>query len=287
MDARLRRMAVAQVAHDGHAQLLVAVDQRAADQLHGDALAVLADHRALVGEVEPAVQHRLHVRALVGRDEVEGVAAAHLVQRVADQLAQRRVGIGDDAVAMEHDALGAGLHELGQALLGLAQRLHGEPVRRDVGDDHEGAGRVAVGPQVGQHVDLDPAAIAVGRGELARVGDGAALVDHRVDGRLDLARRGLADDLGEGPADDGGLGETEGGRVGLVGEAAAVAQVLGVVIGDHRLQAVREQPECLQAAVPGSDPSILDHAGMIGAGGIRGQPQDGVLAPTADHSEEG
>ena len=272
MDARLRGVAVAQVAHHRHAQLLVAIDQRAPDQLHRDALAVLADDGALVGEILPAVEHALHVRALVGRDEVDRPAAAHLLQRIAQHLAQRRVGVGDDAVAVERDALGAGLHELREPLLGLAQRLRGEVVSGDVGDDDERAHRMAHRRDVGDDVDLDPAARAVGRRQLPHVGDGAALAGDRVDRRLDLARRGLADDLDEGLADDGGLGEPEGAGVRLVGEAAAVAQLLGIVIGDHRLQAVREQAERLQAAVPGSDSEFVGHAAILGAQSRAAQP---------------
>ncbi len=260
VDARLRGVAVAQVAHHRHAQLLVAIDQRAADELHRDAHAVLADDGAFVAELLAAVEHRLHARALVRRDEVQRMAAAQLGERVAQELAQRRVGVGDDAAAVERDAFGARLHELGQAFLGLAQRLRGQPMLRDVGDDHEGAHRAAGGAQVRQHVDFDPAPASVGGREFADVGHRAALVDHSIDRGLYLAGGGLADDLHEGLADDRGFGEPEGARVGLVGEAAAVTQLGRVVIGDHRRHAVGEQPEYVETAVPGSHRSVMDHA---------------------------
>jgi hypothetical protein len=49
VDARLRRMAVAQVAHDRHAHALAVAQHRAHDEFDRDALAVLVQRDALVG----------------------------------------------------------------------------------------------------------------------------------------------------------------------------------------------------------------------------------------------
>ena len=100
---------------------------------------LLVEQHALVGRLLARGDHRRDLRHVVGRDELERLAAEHLLERVADQLADRRVGVGDEAVLVEHDALGARLHELREPLLRFAHRQLGQAVLRDVGDQHEGA----------------------------------------------------------------------------------------------------------------------------------------------------
>ena len=241
VDARLRRMAVADVAHDRHAQRFAVAHHRAHDELDRDALAVLVEQHALVGRLLARRDHRRDLRDVVGRGELHRPVAEQLVERVADQLAQRRVRVDDQAVLVEDDAFGGGLHELGEPLLRFAQRLLDLAVLGDVGDQHEGADGFAAGVQVRQQVHLDLARAAVGRVERALVGDRPALGGHLVDLRLDPPRGLLADHLGKGQADDRLLVAAEGLRIRLVRELAF--QVARAVVGDQHRHVVGEQAE--------------------------------------------
>ena len=178
---------------------------------------------------------------MVGCHEVQRGPAEHLVERVADQGAQRRVGVGDEAVLVEHDALCAGLHELGQALLGLAHGALGEAVLGDVGDEHEGTDGLALLAHVRQQVDLDEAHAAIGLRQLPLVGGRLLVAEHELDTRLDLLGRLPADHLGKGPADDGAFVGAEGACIGLVGELAL--EVTGAVVGDQHRHVVGQQAE--------------------------------------------
>ena len=279
VDARARQLAVAHVAHDRHAQPLAVAQHRAHDELDRDAGAVPVHHGAVVARLLARGDHRSDLGHLLGRDELERPAAEHLLEPLADQLAQRRVGVGDEAVAMEHDAFGAGLHELGEALLGLAQRLLRKAELGDVGDQHEGRDRRAVLGQVRQQVDLDPARLAAGAMHLPLVGDGLALLQHAFDLRRDLRRRGLADDLGGGEAEDRALVAAEGARVLLVGEQAALA--LGLVVGDQHRHVVGQQAELLglgarrQLGAP-AGAHVVQHAHVVPG---LGTPVRGAVEP--------
>ncbi len=243
VDALARLDAVAQVAHDRHAQALALVVQRAHDELHRDAAAVLVVDRGLVGDLGAGGHDRADALALVGGDEVQRGPAAHLVQRVAHQRQQRRVDVGDDTVLVKGDALGAGVHELGEPLLAFAQGQLGAAVARDVGDQHERAHRVAGGADVRQQVDLDVARATGAVGQPALVRRRAALAQDGVDLRLDLLRRGLADDLREGQAEDVLLVAAEHRRVAEVGVAAGEA--LALEVGDRDRHVVGQQAELL------------------------------------------
>ena len=113
----------------------------------GDALAALVDDHALVGRLLARRDHRrLTFARWSGAMNSMVSCPSSSSRRVAHELAQRRVGIDDQAVLVEDDALGARLHELRQALLGFAQRLLGLAVLRDVGDQHVGADGLVPSP---------------------------------------------------------------------------------------------------------------------------------------------
>jgi hypothetical protein len=118
-------------------------------------------------------------------------------------LQQRRVGIGDEPSLWNTMPFGTGVHELGQALLGLAHRRFGLAVARDVADEHEGAVWRGTGlAHVRQQVHFHVAAQAVGVDELTLVADGHTVLDGTVHLRLDQARRLLANDLRHRQAQD-------------------------------------------------------------------------------------
>jgi hypothetical protein len=239
--------------------LLAVALQRAHDELDRDARAVLVDDRRLVAHLAPLAHDLLHLVPLVVGDEGQHVAADHLLQRVADQLAARRVDVGGDAVLVEQDALDRRLHELVQPRLGLAHRALGQAVLGDVVDQHAARDRLAVLAQLRDEVHLDPARRAVGRGQLALVGHGHALRQHLVHGGLD-ARLGLrADDLAEGLAEDALLRQPEGLGIAAVGEQADLG--LGIVEGDPGRQVVRQQLEARSLDRPrrvGSQVHVLE-----------------------------
>ena len=241
VDALLGRVAVADVAHDGHAQPLAVAHHRAHDELHVDARAVLVHDHALVRGLLARGDDRGDLGHVVGRDEVQRAPPEDLLQRVADQLQRRRVGVGDEAVLVEHDAFAAGLHELGQPLLRLAHQLLGEAVLGDVRQQHEAAAHAALAVEMRHEMRLDPARRAVRAGNLALVAHRHALGDHAVDQRLDALARRLADHLGQAAADDRLLGEAEGLRVRAVGEHAA--EVVQLVVGDQRRHVVGHQAQ--------------------------------------------
>jgi hypothetical protein len=240
LDVRTLRQRGAQVAHDHHAQRLAAALGHADDELDGDARAVAMHQRALVRQLR-ALGHHLHrPRHLVGRDEVQRLAAQHLRQAVADQALQRQVGVDDDAVLEEDDAFDAGVHELRQPLFRLAQRQFGLAPRRDVVDEHEGAVERAVGGQVRQQLHVEPAR-ALRRVELALVARAALLRAQHGDVRLDDEHRLGADDGFERAAEDRLFVEAERTRITRVGEQAA--EGVGVVERHQRRHAVGHQAQ--------------------------------------------
>ena len=199
MDARLRRMAVANVAHDRHAQPLAVAHHRAHDELDRDALPSLVEHHAFVGRLlaarrspqRPSRRGRARRSRAVLRPSIS-------CERVAGELADRRVGVGDEAVLVEDDALGARLHELREPLLRFAHRSLGEAVLRDVGHQHERSRScLPLGADVRQQVDLDPARSPSGVTARARSRPAGARFSMRSTCGWICARR-LADHLGEG-----------------------------------------------------------------------------------------
>jgi len=143
------------------------------------------------------------------------------------------------------------MQELGQPLLAFPQGGFGPPVARDVGDQHEGAGRLAVGAEVRQQVDVDPAGAAVGVGQLALVAGGAPLAQDRVDLRPDQRGGGFADDLGEREADDRLLVAAEHRCVAEVGETAGEARPLEV--RDRHRHVVGEQAKLVELGTQRDD----------------------------------
>ena len=218
---------------------------------------MLVEQHALVARLLARGEHGGGLGEVVGGDEVERSAAHDLVDRVAAQLGHRRVRVEDEPVAVEHDALGARLHEFGEPVFGLARQRLGAAVLGDVGDEHEGAERGARGRtrgrtrklgrrgaglrEVRQQVHFEPAGAPVGPGHRALVGDRGAMRHHVVDMGPDLAHRLGADHLLERRADDRRFIVTEGPRVLLVRELAA--PLGGRVVGDEHGHVVGEQPK--------------------------------------------
>jgi hypothetical protein len=203
VDAGLRLEPVADIAHDGHAQLFALVVQGAHDEFHRDACAVAVQDGAVVADFVTRAHDLDDPRAHVWRDKVHRRAAHQVGQGLAHQRQQGRVGIGDHAALVKHDAFFAGVHELGQALFGFAQRRFGLAVARDVADEHKGAVWRGTGlAHVRQQVHFHVAAQAVGVDELTLVADGHTVLDGTVHLRLDQARRLLANDLRHRQAQD-------------------------------------------------------------------------------------
>jgi hypothetical protein len=75
-------------------------------------IAAERDGRLAGGAMELIRKPRQHNRVLPGRDAVQKVAAAQLLERVAEHLAGRRIGVDKTPVSINHSdpILGAGHH---------------------------------------------------------------------------------------------------------------------------------------------------------------------------------
>ncbi|MFO1197970.1 MAG: hypothetical protein U1E86_13480 [Burkholderiaceae bacterium] len=220
LDAFLRLLAGGDVAHDDHALLFPAELRQARDQLDRDPPTARVDHHRLV-RLFPMGLHALRdARPPVFGDELERVLPDQRGGRVAAQRDQRLVDVGDEPVAMEQDALAAGLHELSHPLLALADGALGVPRVGDVVDHHEGAQQLACVREVRDQADLDDPLVAVRQRLLAHVARFLPR-DHRVDVGLDVPPRGFADRLANGLAEDRLRRPPVVLRVAAIGEAAA------------------------------------------------------------------
>ena len=111
VDAGLGFAAVADVAHDGHAQLFAVAQHGAPDDLHGDAGAVQVEDLALVGGVGAGGDDSSGARAVLGRHQIHGRAPQQFVHRCAKHAAGRRVHVRDQTVAVKQHSLCTRLHE--------------------------------------------------------------------------------------------------------------------------------------------------------------------------------
>jgi hypothetical protein len=155
MDARLRRLAVADVAHHAHAVELALVRHHAPLELDRNARAVLGQDRGLVRALVAGAHVRDDPVAAIGRHVLDDLAADQLLVPVPGEPQDRLVAVGHAPVLLEDDAFVRGVGELAQALLALA-RLG------DVMAGAEVAHEAAVLVVDRDRVVLDPAEGAVG-----------------------------------------------------------------------------------------------------------------------------
>lgn len=217
-----------------------------ADDLHGHGMAVLVQHRDLVGLLAVLAHGGLGEGAEFLAHEIEHAPAAHLAQRVAHQPRERLVEVGDEAIAVEHDRLFGGLRELAHALFAFAHRALGLPVVCDVVDQHERAQQAQPRVQVGDEVHLHHARRRSARSLLAGVLHALAS-QHLLDLRLDRRPGRIADGLLRRLAQDGFDGVARGFGIALVGENAT--QRRGFEVREQRRNGVGQQPQQGTAAV--------------------------------------
>ena len=111
MDALLGGLAVAQVAHDGHALALAIALQRAHDELDRDARAVAVQDGRFVAQSRRHCGSPRHLGALVlGHEGHRASGADHLVVRIAHS-AQRRLTSVMMPSTVEEDALDGGVED--------------------------------------------------------------------------------------------------------------------------------------------------------------------------------
>ena len=222
--------ALADVAQHRHAHRRAALQRAALDQLDRNAPAVLRDQAGLDAQVllriEPARQPGLEFR----RDQAQQRPLQQLVQRLADQRAQRRIGIDDVAVAVEDDALDAGLHEAREPFLGLEQRTLGMVVAAVVADQQIQAVAAAACVDMRRQRQLGPDHGAVGQREPLLGADRLAIALELCGGGLQPVGQIRGDRAGQWLADRAAFGCSRAQRLheGPVGIAAAQRIVLAV-----------------------------------------------------------
>lgn len=205
-------------------------------------MALSIEDDGLVAGFVARLHHRPHHRHFFGRHQIQRLPADQRRQRQLQQFAQGRIGIGDDAVPMEDDALHRCLHELGHALFRVPHGLLGLAVAGDVIDQHKGRLHLSVvRREMRDEVDLHPAHLPVRALDATLVVDAHMLVQHPAHLGLDFAGGVLADHLAHREAQDVVVIQAKGSRVLVVGKEAG--KVVRVKDGNEHRHVVGEQAE--------------------------------------------
>ena len=227
-------VAVADVAHHGHAHRFAVLHGATVDHFDGDARAVLVDHAGLEGDVLLAVELPDGAGVVLRRDQHQGRTAQQIMQRQADQLAQGGVGVVDVAVAVEEDALDAGLQELGQAFLGFEQRALGGMVAALVDDEHVDAGAAALRVEVRRERDLDPQALAIAQGQRLLQREGLTVLQGTGQYVGELGDQFRLQHIGQRPSQRGARRVAQALHEGPVGIGAELPRTIEVGHHDRR-----------------------------------------------------